>query len=130
MPINRKTIASSEAPAAIGPYSQAIKAGSLLFLSGQIPLDYRTGEVSGYDIASQSRRVLENLKAVLSAAGASMSDVTKTTVFLKSMDHFAAMNKVYGEYFIKDPPARSTVAVAGLPRNVLVEIEAVAVVPD
>ena len=130
MPINRKTIASSEAPAAIGPYSQAIKAGSLLFLSGQIPLDYRTGEISGYDIASQSRRVLENLKAVLSAAGASMSDVTKTTVFLKSMDHFAAMNKVYGEYFIKDPPARSTVAVAGLPRNVLVEIEAVAVVPD
>ena len=126
----KKVITSDQAPKAIGPYSQAIRVGSLLFLSGQTPLDPKTGGIAGDDITSQTRRVIENLKAVLSSAGASLADVVKTTVFLKNMDHFGDMNKVYGEYFSMDPPARSTVEVARLPKNALVEIEALAVVGE
>jgi 2-iminobutanoate/2-iminopropanoate deaminase len=122
----KRTIATNTAPRAIGPYSQAVSAGSYVFVSGQIPLDPATGEISGVDITSQTKRVLENLQSVLAAGGASMAEVVKTTVFLKSMDQFADMNRVYGEYFSQDPPARSTVEVARLPRNVLVEIEAIA----
>ena len=129
--MRREIIATSEAPKAIGPYSQAVKAGGLVFTSGQIALDPETGAIAGLDIQTQTRRVLNNLKAVLESAGSSMGLVVKTTVYLKNMGDFAAMNSVYGEYFPGEPPARSTVEVARLPKDVLVEIEAVALVqPD
>lgn len=125
---NPRSVATEGAPPPIGPYSQAIRAGHLLFTSGQIPMDPETGEVVGDDVAEQARRVLANLDAVLVAAGVSADRVVKTTVFLKNMSDFPAMNEVYGRYFGGDtPPARSTVEVARLPKDVLVEIDAVAI---
>ena len=119
-----KIIQTPNAPAAIGPYSQAIIAGDLLFTSGQIPLRADSSLVDG-DITEQTLQVMANLKAVIEAAGADLSKVIKTTVFLKNLDDFAAMNKVYGDIFGNHAPARSTVQVAKLPRDVLVEIEAI-----
>jgi 2-iminobutanoate/2-iminopropanoate deaminase len=119
-----KVIQTTNAPAAIGPYSQAILVGDLLFTSGQIPLR-ADGTLNDGDITVQTTQVLANLKAVIEAAGTSMSKVVKTTVFLKNLDDFVAMNSVYGEAFGSHTPARSTVQVAKLPRDVLVEIEAI-----
>jgi 2-iminobutanoate/2-iminopropanoate deaminase len=119
-----KVIQTSNAPAAIGPYSQAISIGDLLFTSGQIPLR-ADGTLLEGDITAQTTQVLANLKAVIEAAGGSLSKVVKTTVFMKNLDDFAAMNKVYGDTFGSHTPARSTVQVAKLPRDVLVEIEAI-----
>ena len=122
-----ETVNTENAPKALGPYSQAITAGELVFCSGQIPLDPATGAISGTDIAGQTRRAIENLSTVLAAAGASLADVTKTTVFLSDMENFAAMNAVYAEMFGATKPARSCVEVARLPKDVLVEIECIAV---
>ena len=124
-----EAIFTADAPAPVGPYSQAIRAGGFIFVAGQIALDPRTGQLVEGPVEVQARRVLENLKAVLAAAGAQLSDVVKTTVFLRSMDDFARVNEVYAEYFPQPAPARSAVAVAQLPRGALVEIEAVAVDP-
>lgn len=123
----RTRISTSGAPAAIGPYSQAIAAGDFIFCSGQVALDPASGELGPDDVQAQTRRALENLSAVLSEGGATLGDVVKTTVFLVRMDDFAAMNEVYGEYFSSEPPARSTIAVAALPKGARVEIEAIAV---
>lgn len=122
----KEIISTQNAPAAIGPYSQAVKAGSLLFVSGQIPLDPATGEVVEATIQAQTTRSLNNLKAILEQAGGSLQDVVKTTVFLKSMNDFAEMNKIYQQFFQSDCPARSAVQVAKLPKDVMVEIEAIA----
>jgi len=124
--MNKQVISTSNAPAAIGPYSQAVRVGDLLYTSGQIPLDPATGALVEGDIAVQARQSLTNIKAILEAAGTDMSAVVKTTVFLKNMDDFAAMNEVYAQFFVEPYPARSAVQVAKLPRDVLVEIEAVA----
>ena len=124
----RQAVASAGAPAAIGPYSQAIVAGPFLFCSGQIPLDPSTGAVVDGGITEQTRRVLDNVGAVLAAAGVSFDAVVKTTVFLADMAEFPAMNEVYARYFSAPAPARSTVQVARLPRDVRVEIEVVALV--
>jgi 2-iminobutanoate/2-iminopropanoate deaminase len=121
-----KVISTDKAPAAIGPYSQAIQAGNLLFCSGQIPLDPVSGEIVTGDISRQAEQVMENIAAVLSAAGGGFADVVKATVFLVEMSDFGAVNEVYGRYFSAHKPARSTVAVKALPRGVLVEIEVVA----
>ena len=122
-------ISTKDAPGTIGPYSQAIRYGELLFTSGQIALDAQTGEVIGDDVAAQAHKALQNLGAVLKAGGADFGSVVKTTCFLTTMDDFAAFNEVYVSYFTADPrPARSTVAVRELPRGVLCEIEAIAVV--
>jgi 2-iminobutanoate/2-iminopropanoate deaminase len=122
----REAIATPDAPQAIGPYSQAIKAAGMVFCSGQIALDPASGAITGSDVAHQTERVLRNLAAVLAAAGSGLDRVVKTTVFLKSMGDFAAMNEVYGRYFKTAPPARSTVEAARLPRDVLVEIDVIA----
>ena len=122
----KKVIATPEAPAAVGPYSQAIAVGGLLFCAGQIPLDPATGEIVAGDAAAQTERVCANIAAVLKAGGMTFANVVKTTVFLTDMAHFAAMNAVYAKYFTEPFPARSTVAVAGLPRGAQVEIEVVA----
>ena len=124
--MSKKIILTEQAPAPIGPYSQAVSIGDLLFLSGQIPLDPQSGNLVDGGIAAQTRQVLENLKAVLEAAGSSLDGVIKATVFLKNMTDFAAMNEVYGAYLGAAKPARSTVAVAELPRGALVEIDLVA----
>src|SRR5262245_10561768 len=125
--MRKEIIRTSLGPAAIGPYSQAIRAGNLLFLSGQIPIDPSTGKlIDSPDIASQTRRVLLNIQGVLSAAGASLEDVVRTTVYLKDMNDFAAMNAVYAEFFRVAPPARSTVEVARLPRDAAIEIDCIA----
>jgi 2-iminobutanoate/2-iminopropanoate deaminase len=125
----RKKIATPDAPAAIGPYSQAIVAGGLVHCSGQIALDPKTKELVPGDVAAQTRRVLANLAAVLAAAGSDFTKVVKCNVYLKNMDDFAAVNAVYGESFTGDaPPARATVEVARLPKNALVEIDCVALV--
>ena len=121
-------IATSAAPPAIGPYSQAIVHNGMAYLSGQIPLDPATVQVVEGDIGVQTERVLENMAAVLAACGSSLGQIVKTTVFLKDMGEFAAMNAVYGRYFGTNPPARSTVEVARLPRDVRVEIECIAIV--
>ena len=126
--LSKKTISTDTAPKAVGPYSQAIRAGGFLFVSGQLPLHPQTGEIVGSDIAAQTGQSIENIKAVLAAAGASLSDVVKTTVFLQDMGHFARMNEVYQQYFGESSPARSTIEVAKLPKNALVEIESIAVV--
>ena len=126
----RLKIQTEHAPAAIGPYSQAIKAGGIVFASGQIPIDPKTGEFVQGGIGEQTERVLKNLAAVLEAAGSSLDQVVKTTVFLADMKDFAAMNEVYGRFFSGVTPARATVAAAGLPRDARVEIEAIAVVSD
>lgn len=122
----KNVIATELAPKAIGPYSQAIVSDGLAFLSGQIPLDPASGEIARGDIAAQTERVLENLKAVLAACGSSLGQVLKTTVFLQDMNEFAGMNEVYARYFPQDPPARSTVQAARLPRDVRVEIDCIA----
>jgi 2-iminobutanoate/2-iminopropanoate deaminase len=126
--MQREPVTTAHAPAAIGPYSQAIKTGNLVFTAGQIPLDPATGQIVSGGIHEQTQRVLENLGAVLAAAGSSFEAVIKTNVFLKSMGDFPAMNEVYARYFTGAAPARSTVAVADLPRGALVEIECVALV--
>ncbi|HEY3291278.1 MAG TPA: RidA family protein [Anaerolineae bacterium] len=125
--MSRTVVQTVSAPAAIGPYSQAIVANGFVFCSGQIPLDPASGAVVEGGIEAQTHQVLKNLSAVLTAAGASLARVVKTTVFLQSMGDFAAMNAVYATYFTANPPGRSTVEVAKLPRAALVEIEAVAV---
>jgi len=122
----REVIATKHAPQAIGPYSQAIKAAGLVFCSGQIALDPASGTLVAGDVAQQTERVLSNLAAVLAYAGSSLDRVVKTTVFLKNMGDFAAMNEVYGRHFKTAPPARSTVEAARLPRDVLVEIDVIA----
>ena len=122
----REVIATNDGPKAIGPYSQAIKANGLVFLSGQIALDPATQQIITGDVAAQTERVLQNLEGILKAAGSSLEQVVKTTVFLKNMSDFAAMNDVYGRYFTQAPPARSTVEVARLPKEVLVEIDVIA----
>lgn len=119
-------ISTDKAPAAIGPYSQAVRVGELLFCSGQIPLDPATGEVVAGDVSAQAGRVMENIAAVLAAAGRGFDDVVKSTIFLADMADFAAVNEVYGRCFTGHRPARSTVAVKGLPRGVLLEIEVIA----
>jgi len=119
-------ISTADAPKAQGPYSQAVRAGGLLFLAGQIPLDPMTGDLVGGDIGVQARRVLDNIGAVLKAGGLSFADVVRTTVFLADLDDFAAMNQVYGTYFSAPYPARATVQVARLPRDVRIEIDAIA----
>ena len=124
--MKKQIISTTNAPAAIGPYSQAVKAGNLLFVSGQIPLDPATGEVVEGDIIVQTRRVLDNVKAILTEAGADFSNVVKTTVFLKDMNDFAAMNAVYASYYTENCPARSAVEVGRLPKDVLVEVETIA----
>jgi len=121
-----ESVLSSDAPAPIGPYNQAIRAGGFLFCSGQIPLDAVSGELAQGDIAVQTRQVLENIRAVLAAGGATFARVVKTTIYLIDMNDFTSVNTVYGEYFGDVPPARSTVAVAALPRGARVEIEAIA----
>ncbi|WP_058865938.1 RidA family protein [Chloracidobacterium thermophilum] len=123
-------IATDQAPAAIGPYAQAVQVGAFIFTSGQIPLDPATMTIVGDDVATQTRQVLTNLAAVLQAAGSHLAHVVKTTVFLKDMNEFQAMNEVYATFFPSAPPARSTVEVARLPKDVRVEIECIAVLPD
>jgi 2-iminobutanoate/2-iminopropanoate deaminase len=122
----REIISTEKAPGAIGPYSQAIKTGGLVFCSGQIPIDPATGEFVSSDVSEQTEQVLQNLTAVLEAAGSSLSNVVKTTVFLADMSDFAAMNEVYGRYFDENKPARATVQAARLPRDARVEIECIA----
>jgi len=117
---------SVHAPQPIGPYTQAIRANDFVFLSGQIAIDPATGKLAGKDAAEQATQVLKNIRAILTAAGLTFDEVVKTTIFLKSMDDFAKVNEVYGHAFEVDPPARSTVAVAALPMNALVEIEVIA----
>jgi len=124
----KKIISTENAPKAIGPYSQAVIMNGFAFLSGQIPLDPATGQLIQGDIAAQTERVLENLKAVLAACGSSLEQVVKTTVFVKDMGEFAQMNEVYARYFPSNPPARATVEAARLPRDVRVEIECIAAV--
>lgn len=126
--MKRTSINSLGAPQAIGPYSQAIRSEQMVFLSGQIPLDPATGELVAGDIADQTRRVLQNMQAILEAAGSSLDQVVKTTVMLADMNDFAAMNQVYAEFFLHHPPARSTFQVAALPKGARVEIEAIALV--
>lgn len=121
-----EVVATKDAPQAIGPYSQAIKVGNFLFTSGQIAIDPATGQVIDGDIAAQTDRVMKNLAAILKAGGLTLQRVVKTTVFLKSMGDFATMNEVYGKHFGEHRPARSTVEVARLPKDVLVEIEVIA----
>ena len=126
---NKTVISTSDAPSAIGPYSQAIRVGDLLFVSGQIPLDPSTGKlIEQTDIKAQTHRVLQNLSAILRAAGGSIDNVVRTTVFLRNMSDFADMNSVYAEYFRTAPPARSTIEAARLPRDVSVEIDCIAVI--
>lgn len=122
----KRAIASDRAPKAVGPYSQAVAFGDLLFCAGQIPLDPETGEITGADVAAQTERVIENIKAVLNVNAMTLEDVVKTTVFLTTMEDFAAMNAVYARHFSEPFPARSTVAVVALPRGAKVEIEVTA----
>ncbi len=123
----KEVVATSNAPKAIGPYSQAIRANGMIFCSGQIALDPANNQLITGDVAAQTERVLKNLSAVLWEAGSNLDHVVKTTVFLKSMGDFAVMNEVYGKFFSKQPPARSTVEAARLPKDVLVEIDVIAV---
>lgn len=123
----KQVIATEKGPKAIGPYSQAIKAGGFVFISGQVAFDPATGQLIEGDVAKQTARVLENLKAIAEAAGTSLDKAVKATVFLKDMNDFSAMNEVYAKYFPKEPPARATVEVARLPRDVRVEIDIIAV---
>jgi 2-iminobutanoate/2-iminopropanoate deaminase len=122
----KQAVSSPDAPKAIGPYSQAVRAGGLLFLSGQVPIDPSSGNLIDGDIAAQTRRVFDNLAAVLAAGGCSFEDVLRTTVFLADMNDFAAMNAVYAQYFSEPYPARATVEVARLPKDARVEIDMIA----
>lgn len=126
--MTKSVIFSSQAPAPIGPYSQAIQAGNMIFLSGQIAIDQSTGNlVTTFGIEEETRQVMKNLQAVLTAAGAEFSDVVKTTIFLKDMNDFPKVNAIYGEYFLQNPPARETVEVSRLPKDVHVEISCIVV---
>ncbi len=129
-PTSRTAINTSQAPAAIGPYNQAIRYGNFVYTSGQVALDPASGQLVGDDVQTQTHRVFQNLQAVLESAGSSLNNIVKTTVFLTSMSDFQAMNTVYAEYFQETKPARSTIAVVELPRKALVEIECVAVVAN
>lgn len=126
----KKIISTSEAPGAIGPYSQAVRSGRFVFCSGQIPLDPKSGQIITGDIASQTRRVLDNIAAVLKAEGLTFDNVVKTTIFLTNLSDFQTVNDIYGSYFKQDPPARSTVQVSALPRGANVEIEVIATAAD
>jgi 2-iminobutanoate/2-iminopropanoate deaminase len=126
----REVIATPRAPKAIGPYSQAIRAQGWLFVSGQVAIDPATQQIIPGGVEAQTERALENMAAILAAAGSGLERVVRTTVFLKNMDDFPAMNEVYGRYFNATPPARSTIEAARLPRNVLVEIDAIALAPE
>jgi 2-iminobutanoate/2-iminopropanoate deaminase len=126
----REVIATPRAPKAIGPYSQAIRAQGWLFVSGQVAIDPATQQIIPGGVEAQTERALENMAAILAAAGSGLQRVVRTTVFLKNMDDFPAMNEVYGRYFNATPPARSTIEAARLPRNVLVEIDAIALAPE
>jgi len=126
----KKIISTKEAPAAIGPYSQAVRSGGFLFCSGQIPLDPKSGEIVPGDIAAQTRRALDNIAAVLRAEGLAFDDVVKTTIFLTNLSDFQLVNEIYGSYFKQNAPARSTVEVSALPRGVNVEIEVIAAVEE
>ena len=125
--MNRKIVFTDAAPKAVGPYSQAVWAGDLLFCAGQIPLDPATGQIVPGGVVEQTVRVLENLRAVLASQGLNLASIVKTTVFVADLNHFTALNEVYARYFTGDFPARSTVQVARLPKDALVEIEAVAI---
>jgi 2-iminobutanoate/2-iminopropanoate deaminase len=127
---HRESISAPDAPTAVGPYVHAVRAGNLLFCSGQIPLDPRTGDLVGNSAAEQAGRCLENLAAVCQAAGASLGDAVKMTVYLVNMADFGTVNEVYASFFESDPPARVAVAVAALPRGAKVEIDAVVALPD
>jgi 2-iminobutanoate/2-iminopropanoate deaminase len=122
----KKIISTSDAPAAIGPYSQAVRAGSTIYCAGQIPLDPKTGQIVAGDISAQTKRVLENIAAVLRAEGLSIDSVVKTTIFLTDLGDFPVVNEIYGSYFKSQPPARSTVQVAALPKGANIEIEVIA----
>jgi 2-iminobutanoate/2-iminopropanoate deaminase len=122
----RKIIKTSEAPQAIGPYSQAVEAGGFVFVSGQIPIDHKTGNVVQADIKAQTRLVLENARAILASSGCNLASVVKTTIYLKNMADFSAVNEVYGGYFLSDHPARATVEVARLPKDVGIEMDFIA----
>src|SRR5437762_2883438 len=126
----KKIISTSDAPAAIGPYSQAIRAGNFIFCSGQIPLDPKSGQMVSDEIAAQTRQVLDNIRGLLKSAGLSLSDVLKTTIFLTDLGNFQTVNEIYGSYFTNEPPARSTVQVSALPKGAKVEIEVVALAND
>ena len=126
----KQPVRTERAPKAIGPYSQGIKAGGFLFISGQIPIDPATGEIVQGDTAAQADRVLHNIRNILDDSGATLHDVVKTTIYLADMDDFAAVNEVYAGYFDSEPPARATVQVARLPKDVLIEIEAIAFLGD
>ncbi len=126
----KKIISTSEAPGAIGPYSQAVRSGRFLFCSGQIPLDPKSGQIVPGDIAAQTRRVLDNIAAVLKAEGLTFDHVVKTTIFLTNLGDFQTVNEVYGSYFKQDPPARSTIQVAALPKGANVEIEVIAIADE
>ena len=126
--MDKKVIATSAAPAAVGPYSQAIKAGGFLFLSGQLPLDPKTSTITSTDIEGQTRQALNNIKSILASEGLTLANIVKTTVFMKDIADFTKMNGVYKEFFTVDAPARSTFQVANLPMNALVEIESIAVI--
>ncbi len=125
----REVIRTEQAPAAVGPYSQAIRVGNLVFTAGQIGIDPKTGQLQE-GLEAQTRQVMANLQAVLRAAGADLSTVVKTTIYMTDLSAFKTVNAIYGEYFTQDPPARSTVQVAALPLGALIEIEAVALVPE
>jgi 2-iminobutanoate/2-iminopropanoate deaminase len=124
----KDVVMTDRGPKPIGPYSQAIKANSFVFVSGQVALDPKSGDFVGVEVSQQTGRVMDNLKAILEAAGVTLSHVVKTTVYLKDMNDFAAMNEVYARYFTAAPPARSTVQAARLPKDALVEIDVVAVI--
>jgi 2-iminobutanoate/2-iminopropanoate deaminase len=124
----RHAVATASAPKAIGPYSQAIRAGSLLFVSGQVPIDPATGQIIDGDIAAQTHRVFRNISEILSAGGASLDHVVRTTVFLADMDDFTAMNEVYAGYFTTPAPARATVQVSRLPKDARIEIDVIAMI--
>jgi 2-iminobutanoate/2-iminopropanoate deaminase len=124
--MGKRVIFTEAAPAAIGPYSQAIAANGFVFVSGQIPVDPITGLLAPPEVTEQAKRVLENLKAVLEAAGSSLEKVVKTTIYITDMNNFALVNEVYSQFFVNDPPARATVQISRLPKDVLVEIDAIA----
>ena len=126
----KKIISTSEAPAAVGPYSQAVRAGSTVYCAGQIPLDPKSGQIVSQDISEQTRRVLENVTAVLRAEGLTFESIVKTTIFLTDLADFQTVNEIYGSYFKKEPPARSTVQVSALPKGARVEIEVIAMADE
>lgn len=126
----KKIISTTEAPAAVGPYSQAVRAGSTIYCAGQIPLDPKSGQIVSQDISEQTRRVLDNVAAVLRDEALTFENIVKTTIFLTDLTDFQTVNEIYGTYFKKDPPARSTVQVSALPKGARVEIEVIAVADD